>query len=178
MSSQDKERPSNELLNSEVSDQDSQQLVAYLDGELDDQSSRDVERRLSDDPEFRLRLQQLQQAWDLLDELPRANRDEAFTRSTVEFVTFNVRQQLAETKQWIKPGKGKTILWRLVITLLATGLGWWLGDWYFGQGHREILRDIEVISEFDQYRLTEEFEFLEKLEQSGVFDKEGACDEE
>ena len=69
------------------------EMVAYLDGELDVQQVADVEKRLSEDPEYRVRLQQLQQAWDLLDELPRSKGDEQFTRSTVEIVVVKAREE-------------------------------------------------------------------------------------
>ena len=52
-------------------DQTYEQLVAYLDGELDAESSLQVERRLAEDAEFRRELRQLQRAWDMLDELPK-----------------------------------------------------------------------------------------------------------
>ncbi|MBA61531.1 MAG: hypothetical protein CMJ76_04120 [Planctomycetaceae bacterium] len=166
------------LPETDFSDQDSQQLVAYLDGELDEETCRLVEHRLSDDPEYRLRLQQLQQAWDLLDELPHANRDEGFTRSTVEFVALSARQDLEETQQWSRSGKQKTLINRVAITIAVTIVGFFLGDWFFGREHRQLLNDVEVISEFDQYRLTEDIQFLKDLEQSGVFDVEELSDEE
>ena len=49
-----------ELGEADPSDHANQQLVAYLDGELDETVSQEIERRLADDPEYRLRLQQLQ----------------------------------------------------------------------------------------------------------------------
>ncbi len=153
-------------------DQESQQLVAYLDGELDDEVSREVERRLMDDAAYRQRLQQLQQTWDLLDELPRANRDESFTRSTVEFVALKAQEDMKETRALLQPGNRRTLVIRWLIILVAALLGWLLGDWYYGREHRALLDDLEVIAEYEQYRLTEDFEFLEKLEASGVFDEE------
>ena len=51
-----------DLPESDLVAREGEQLVAYLDGELDEETNRDIERRLSDDPEYRLRLQQLQQA--------------------------------------------------------------------------------------------------------------------
>ena len=59
-----------------------------------------------------------------------------------------------------------------MITILAVVLGVFVGDWYFGREHRQLLKDLEVISEFDQYRLTEELQFLQELEKSGVFNTE------
>ncbi|MEL0094509.1 MAG: hypothetical protein VW875_01605 [Planctomycetaceae bacterium] len=161
-----------ELGEADPSDHANQQLVAYLDGELDETVSQEIERRLADDPEYRLRLQQLQQTWDLLDELPRVNRDESFTQSTVEFVALTAQQDLEETQQWSRLGDSKAIWGRAVITILALVLGIFAGDWYFGQKHRQLLEDLEVISEFDQYRLTEDLQFLKDLEKSGVFNTE------
>ena len=46
-----------------------QELVAYLDGELDAETSTRVEQRLTEDDDYRTQLQQLQRTWDLLDEL-------------------------------------------------------------------------------------------------------------
>ena len=70
-------------------DQESQQIVAYLDGELDSAMNAEIEKRLADDAEFALRLQQLQRAWELLDELPRAKSNIDFTRSTVELIAVS-----------------------------------------------------------------------------------------
>ena len=178
MSEFDEDLEKTDLSESDLADQDSQQLVAYLDGELDAEASLEVERRLSDDPEYRLRLQQLQQAWDLLDELPHVERDESFTRSTVEFVTLSARQDLEETQQWLGSGVKRTLATRVVITFGIAVFGFFLGDWFFGREHRQLLDDLEVISEFDQYRLTEDFQFLKDLEQSGVFNNQGLFDEE
>ena len=69
-------------------------------------------------------------------------------------------------------------IWRVLALVVVTLLGWYLGDWYFGKQHRQLLEDIEVISEFDQYRLTEDFDFLQQLEASGVFHIEGESDED
>jgi anti-sigma factor RsiW len=60
-----------------------EELVAYLDGELDAAARQSVEERLARDAEYRSHLQSLQQAWDLLDELPRSSASESFTRTTV-----------------------------------------------------------------------------------------------
>jgi len=177
MSEFEEKQPDSELAESDTADHDSQQLVAYLDGELEATASQEIERRLADDPEYRLRLQQLQQAWDLLDELPRVNSDESFTQSTVEFVALTAQQDLEETQQWFRFGDSKTIWGRALITILAVVVGVFAGDWYFGQEHRQLLKDLEVISEFDQYRLTEDLQFLKDLEKSGVFNTEGLTGE-
>ena len=166
-----------ELLPDEQVDQESQQLVAYLDGELDAQSSVELEQRLAEDAEFRLRLEQLQKAWDFLDDLPRTQQNEDFTRSTVELITVSAQDDLHATKRdalqkhmisWILRGGLVTI------TLLV---GWFVGDWYFGRDQRQLIEDLPVIDRLDEFRLTEDLEFLQQLVELGLFDEESPNDE-
>ena len=64
--------------------QDIQELTAYLDGELD-QAARDrVEARLGSDREYLAQMQQLQQTWDLLDQIPESVPAKSFTEKTME----------------------------------------------------------------------------------------------
>ena len=63
-----------------------EQLVAYLDGELDDESSRQIEERLTSDSTLREQLGQLERTWDALDELEQIEVDEEFAQTTIEMV--------------------------------------------------------------------------------------------
>src|SRR5687768_14556676 len=64
-----------------------EELVAYLDGELDASGAARVERRLADDATYRARLAQLERAWDMLDSLQRIEANDDFARSTVEMIS-------------------------------------------------------------------------------------------
>ena len=46
-------------------------LVAYLDGELDEAAVRSLEARLARDPQARQELEALKRSWEMLDYLPR-----------------------------------------------------------------------------------------------------------
>ena len=72
-----------------------EEIVAYLDGELDEDVSQRVEQRLAKDPNYRRRLQQMERAWDCLDALPQAEVDESFTHSTVAMVTLTAEKELS-----------------------------------------------------------------------------------
>ncbi len=158
-------------------DQESQQIVAYLDGELDSATNAEIEKRLADDTEFALRLQQLQRAWDLLDDLPRANSNIDFTRSTVELIAVSAEDDLQATKNLLTQKKIQSWLLRSGLVSLAIFLGWFIGDWYFGRAQRQLLRDFPVIHQLDEYRLTEDLEFLKQLQDAGLFDEEGNIEE-
>src|SRR5436190_2544267 len=70
-----------------------EEIVAYLDGELDSESEARVVRKLSEDAAYRARLSQLQHAWDLLDNLRGAEADDEFAASTVAMVAVHAEQE-------------------------------------------------------------------------------------
>ncbi len=141
------------------------EMVAYLDGELDVQQVADVEKRLSEDSEYRVRLQQLQQAWDLLDELPRSKGDEQFTRSTVEIVVVKAREE-AERRTWL-PRLGGLLL-VVGVSLAGYLLSWQLAN----RDNRQLIQDLPVIEKMSQYKQAESLEFLRMLVKEGVFETE------
>jgi len=140
-----------------------EQLVAYLDGELDDDASRRVEELLASDPKVRETLERFEGTWELLDKLERADVDEVFTRSTIEMVAVaaadDVQQQQAEAprrrRQWrLAAGAG----------MLAAGAAGFLVVWLFKPSpNKELLDDLPVLERLDQYRQIDDFEFLELL---------------
>jgi anti-sigma factor RsiW len=158
-------------------DQESQQIVAYLDGELDSATNAEIEKRLADDAEFALRLQQLQRAWELLDELPRAKSNIDFTRSTVELIAVSAEDDLQATKNRQTQKKIQSLLIRSGLVSLAIVMGWFIGDWYFGRAQRQLLQDFPVIHQLDEYRLTEDMEFLKQLQDAGLFIEEPNIEE-
>ena len=63
--------PSAEELDDEAPlDPIDEQLVAYLDGELESQERDELEKRLGSDGQLRLRLRTLQRGWEMLENLP------------------------------------------------------------------------------------------------------------
>jgi len=153
---------------------DQELLVAYLDGELDAEASERVERRLAGDEAFRLQLRGMQEAWDLLDDLPQATLDEKFTRTTLEMAAVQVRDEQ-------QAGEG-SVGWRLRraapgLALVACGLLGFLATrgWQLRQ-ERQTLNDIPVIQRVDQYGHLDSVQFLEALADSGLFDAEATED--
>src|SRR5215210_7089647 len=67
-----------------LSEQDKAELVAYLDGELDEQATQAVEAKLATDADARAELDTLKQTWGMLDYLPKASPSPNFTNRTME----------------------------------------------------------------------------------------------
>src|SRR5437879_1691136 len=60
------------------------ELVAYLDGELDDAATQAVEAKIATNPDARAELDSLKQTWGMLDYLPKASPSATFTNRTME----------------------------------------------------------------------------------------------
>src|SRR5439155_1016175 len=69
-------------------------LVAYLDGELDVEAASQIEERLRSDEHLRDELHRLERAWDLLAQLPRTEAKASLTQSTVEMLALEAEGEL------------------------------------------------------------------------------------
>jgi anti-sigma factor RsiW len=67
-----------------LNDEDRANLVAYLDGELDERAARALEARLATDPQARAEAESFRRTWEMLDYLPRAEASTTFTNRTLE----------------------------------------------------------------------------------------------
>lgn len=149
------------------------QLVAYLDGELDADTSLKVERRLAEDEDFRRYLQQLQRAWDMLDELPKSEVSNSFTQTTVEMVALSAVEELEKKEKTVHR---KKLTWWVVgaggfVTAALASYG--LIAMFLMRPNEQLLRDLPVIEEIELYRVVENAEFVKELEESGLFEEEG-----
>ncbi len=70
-----------------LSDEDRENLVAYLDGELDARTAESMEARLSTDAHARTEAETLRKTWELLDFLARPQASATFSSRTLERVS-------------------------------------------------------------------------------------------
>jgi anti-sigma factor RsiW len=149
-----------------------EELVAYLDGELEGEAARRMEHRLASEETVRRRLQQLAQSWDLLDQLPRTTVDDNFTRSTVEIVALAAEEELGQ-KAATEPRR-RWMRW-LLTSVAAVG-ACWIG--FFVVVHlrpdpnQELLRDLPVIENQEVLKEAGDIDFLRKLDKEGLFPEE------
>ncbi|MCA9151166.1 MAG: zf-HC2 domain-containing protein [Planctomycetales bacterium] len=152
-----------------ITSNDQELLVAYLDGELSPTESAAVEQRLSTDDEFRKLLRGLQEAWDLLDDLPHPTVGDGFTKTTVEMVAVRLSE---DTDRAVVKAQQRG-RWRVIATILATAAGLIAG--FLVMRHqqqaddRALLTDLPVIERVDQYTQVDDIQFLESLANSELF---------
>jgi hypothetical protein len=145
------------------------ELVAYLDGELNADESRRIERLLADDPRVRIELKRLDQTWELLDRLPRARVEPVFTRSTVEMVAIRVADEV-EHERAAEPSRRRRAFWLgSGVMLLAALSGVWASDRIASDPNIRLLDDFSVLEHLEAYRQTPNLEFLREALEKKLF---------
>ena len=129
-------------------------LAAYLDGELDDKATQEIEQVLGDSPVARHEVDMLSRSWDMLNALPTHRASGEFTERTV------TRLRAAEEKG---PRIPSDLIYRnarrgLVLAvwtsiLAACGYAGFAATMHWIPNDAEaLLEDYDIISNFDMYR--------------------------
>lgn len=146
-----------------------EELVAYLDGEVDEATRERIERRLAADSEHRQILEELRASWELLSDLPTAEPNKLFARSTVEMVAISAEQDLQLFRGQLKRRRGWNYGLALVGTGLAAVLGFAIVRTAIPDPDAELLRDLSVIENLDTYVYADNIDFVKKLYREGLF---------
>ncbi len=140
-------------------------LVAYLDGELDEHATTDIETVLSHSAIARNDVEMLARTYDLLDELPRSKASPDFTDRTLKTIHLDrVRPDITQTEWFRKARRGSVLLaWSLAM-VGAAALGCLVTQRLIPNQSDVLVRDYEVIKDLDVYSEVGSFEFLERLQ--------------
>jgi anti-sigma factor RsiW len=145
-------------------------LVAYLDGELDEAQSRAIATKLTHSLTARREIEALEKTWELLEYLPRAQAPEDFTsRTLTEVHQWELRGERLESavqhaaQRLIKGG-----VWVLG-ALLALGLGYAATRWAWPDPTSRLGRDLSIAEHLDEYRDVGTMQFLDRLADSPEF---------
>lgn len=145
-----------------MNENDREDLVAYLDGELGEQEARALEARLHLDPKARQEAETLKKAWDMLDYLPRPEPSPNFTHRTIERLTA---QQLA-TGQLGWRGRLFRAGWAAAV-LLAFVAGFALAKQYLqhrqADHDQQLVRDLNIVENLRAFETVDDIDFLHKL---------------
>jgi anti-sigma factor RsiW len=155
-----------------ANDEDRAALIAYLDGELDEEASRELEARLSRDPAARAELEALRQTWELLDYLPATEPSPEFTHRTLERVT--AQRAAADAARRRRRRWGAALGW-VAAVLLAAAVG-------FGgvsllprdPTDEDLARDLRLIENKRLYEQVDDVEFLRELDHPDLFGEDPA----
>jgi anti-sigma factor RsiW len=160
------------------------ELVAYLDGELDPKAAEAMATKLSLDSKLRAEADALQRAWDILDILPRPQPSAAFTTRTASQA---IPTGLSGTQALPAGSAAPTMP---AVSVSRPGPGFWLGSaavillagvgGYFG--HRALappkagpdppLEDVTLMKNLRLYRNVDDIDYLKKLDSPELFGDE------
>lgn len=142
-------------------------LVAYLDGELNEAESRALAAKLTRSVSARSELEALEKSWELLEYLPRPQVPPDFTARTLS----EVGQLAALDDQWAETAGRATrqavqVLVCALSMALTLGLGYAATRWLWPDPTSRLVRDLPLAEHLDEYREVGSFEFLNLLDES------------
>jgi anti-sigma factor RsiW len=158
-----------------LSEQERENLVAYLDGELDEESTQALEAKLNLDAEARAEAEAMKRTWGLLHYLPRPEPAADFTHRTLEKLALKKPIETGlmprvTSRGWLGAG------WAAAI-LLAAGLGWWGAGLLtkpspVSSEDEQLVRHLRVIQKLPLYEQVDDIEFLRALDHPDLFGEE------
>jgi anti-sigma factor RsiW len=139
-------------------------LTAYLDGELDEDGTRQIETVLANSTVARNDVEVLAKTYELLDLLPRPKASGEFTEKTLQ--TAKLEEVRMDPRQTVWYRHGKRIVRRgawAAILLVAACVGYSLARYQVPKQQDLLLDNFEVIQKLDDYEKAGSFEFLDAL---------------
>ncbi len=148
-------------------------LVAYLDGELNESATQNIEQTLSKSADARHEVDVLSRIWELLDYLPRAGASDDFTERTVASVKVkDVGTGRTVDGWWFRHARRGAVLVVLVAGLtLSAAFGFMVGHRWPGE-EDQLVEELPLIKGLDVYAEVDSVGFLKELQKSGLFDDE------
>jgi hypothetical protein len=149
---------------------DFDELTAYLDGELDETQTQEVENRLGRDSKYLAEMQSLQKTWDLLDTLPVQEPGGSFTKTTMEMIVGDA-VSIAKNRRKRTAFLGRVaIISLLPIVFFATAYG--VARRLQTDSDRRLIENLSVIENHNKYEAINcSLEFLESIRGVDFFQK-------
>lgn len=160
-----------------LSPEQRENLVAYLDGELPETASKEIDQVLLKSPAVQHDVDMLSRTWDLLDQLPRLTGTGHLTQRTLTAVRQDEAPKPLVPAWWkdrlpreqLRRG-GIVVAWVAALALSAVA-GFLVTNRMIPGTSDELLVNLPVIEKLDSYANVESVEFLRELEKRiGSFD--------
>jgi anti-sigma factor RsiW len=148
-------------------------LVAYLDGELNDAEARAIATKLTQSATARRELEILEKTWELLDLLPRQRASEQLTsRTLTEMQHIAQGGGRLESKFRAVAARWSRIALGAAASLAALAVGFALTQWVWPNPTARLARDLPIVEHLDEYQAVGTFDYLDALAESPEFNSE------
>lgn len=144
-------------------------FVAYLDGELDEPAAERIETVLAQSNVARKDVEELAQAYELLDFLPRYEASAQFAEETLATIRLSeLRPDYRETRwfQMLVSGS-KVLVWMMGLLAIVSVAFLATRRWVPLESDL-LVRELPVIERLDTYSEVGSIEFLERLDRQGA----------
>jgi hypothetical protein len=153
-------------------------LTAYLDGELDEPMTQQIETVLAQSTVARNDVEALAKTYDLLDLLPRPKASNDFTEKTLSIAMLGEVRPDYRRSRWYKLSqRGVRWVGWAVLLLTVSAVSYSISRFRVPREDDLLLDDLEVIRHLDEYeaagsvaflqRLSREQELMEKMKPEG-----------
>ena len=141
-----------------------EEIVAYLDGELPEAESAQVEQKLSSNETYRRHMQGFDRVWSALDELPGMTAGDSFSKTTIEIVVNAAEQEVQQRTEALPRLRRNHAMTNSIWVIAAALLGY-LGYRTLRHDPNEMLiADLPVIEHVDIYSQFQSIDFLRQLQ--------------
>lgn len=148
-------------------------LTAYLDGELDESSATKIEQKLTRSEVARREVEILERTWEMLSLLPRASASGEFSQKTLAIARQEEIPFADRAANLVKVGRRIGVLsaWSIVLLIVAI-FGYQLTNNWIPDQSRQLVEELPLIENLDNYREVGDVDFLKQLRASPAFRKD------
>ncbi len=151
-----------------LNDEERAELVAYLDGELNEEATQRVEAQLQRDPRCRAEVDALRKTWELLDYLPQPAPSTTFTHRTIERISALRPAAGNGEKRWRAWVGG--LSWAAAVVLC--GAAGYAAMTHFSPrapSDEELAPDLRIIENLRYYEAAGDLDFVRDLDNPDRF---------
>ena len=148
------------------------QLVAYLDGECDEETALSIDQLLASNEVARKEVDRLSKAYELLDHLPRPAASTDFSNATMKSVEALVpvdRDVKADVSRQLAPWI--PALKTMAVSFVCTLAGLFAGKLAFADTSDEMLRELAAIERVEEFRSVGDRDFVDWISRDSVLEK-------
>lgn len=147
-------------------------LVAFIDGELEQDTMRDIEKTLSDNPVAHHEVDMLRKTWNLLDYLDRPEASERVVEQTLTSLeVMQTNRKFEMPAWWSQVRKGVVYTASVAGMVFALVVGYTASNYWLPSRSDAIARDLELIEEYDELQEIGSVAFLELLQENNLVEQ-------
>lgn len=139
---------------------DDEMLVAYLDGELDQVQTQQIEQQITTHANLRERINQLRMTWDLLEELPVQPPSPRFAETTLEMAALSSTAEPKSTLGQLANNSTRIFLVAIPLLFLSGMIAARVNQ---SRAERQLLRDLPILVDWRSLSNIDSPEWLDAL---------------